>query len=61
MEQGIYEMVKDAIQSLGFPIFVAVFLLWRDAKKMDMLISVIQELKGAVEELRREIAKERSS
>jgi hypothetical protein len=49
MEQTIYEMIKDFISTLGFPIFVAVWMLWRDSKRMEKLTEVIKELKLAID------------
>lgn len=44
MELGVYELIKDFIGSLGFPIFVAVYLLWRMEKLLKDLKKTIDEL-----------------
>lgn len=51
MEQSIYEMVKDFIGSVGFPIFVAVFLLVRLEPRFRELRDVLIELKELVSHL----------
>jgi len=48
-EPEIVNLVADLIARLGFPIFVAVWMLWRDQKRMDHLVSTLWELKKAIE------------
>jgi hypothetical protein len=51
MESQIYEMIKDLIQSLGFPIFVAVWFMWRDGKRMEKLTQAINDLQNMLEKV----------
>lgn len=45
--------VEHFIQSVGFPIFVACFLLWREWKQGKQMLEILTELKEAVEILTR--------
>lgn len=36
--------ILDAVKNVGFPIFVAVYLLWKIGKKMDRLSDRIDRL-----------------
>ncbi|MEM3554479.1 MAG: YvrJ family protein [Candidatus Micrarchaeaceae archaeon] len=36
-------LIQQLISSLGFPIFVAVYLLWREEKKLEKLEDIIQQ------------------
>lgn len=45
----IANIVADLIARLGFPIFVAVWMLWRDQQRIQQLTSTLWELKKAIE------------
>lgn len=40
--------LKDLVSTLGFPIFVAVWMMVRDAKMLDSLTRTLSELTNAV-------------
>lgn len=50
------ELIK-LISNVGFPIAVAVYLLIRSEKKMDILTESITKLTGAVDKLNKKIDK----
>lgn len=47
----LYALAKDFIASLGFPIFVACYLLIYHKKSLDRLTEAIQALKDSIEAL----------
>ena len=44
MESAVWELIKDGIASLGFPIFVAVYLLIHMKKTLKKLTDSIDNL-----------------
>lgn len=46
-----YEVIKDLISSLGFPIFVSVYLLWENRT----LTTTLTELKDALISLKEKL------
>lgn len=43
--------VGDLISTVGFPIFVAVFMLWKSSNDTKALTETVSELKNAITEL----------
>lgn len=40
--------IENLISNYAFPIAIAIYLLYRDSKKMDTLIDLVKEIKGVV-------------
>jgi len=51
MDTGWVDIMIKFISTLGFPIVVAVWLLWRDYKLTTKFIETMEGLKDAVEDL----------
>lgn len=45
------QVVQGFISSVGFPIFVAVWMLYKSSKDSDKMSESLQELKNAITEL----------
>ena len=45
------QVVQGFISSVGFPIFVAVWMLYKSSKDSDRMSESLQELKNAITEL----------
>lgn len=45
------QVVQGFISSVGFPIFVAVWMLYKSSKDSDKMSESVQELKNAITEL----------
>ena len=45
------QLVQGFISSVGFPIFVAVWMLYKSSKDADRMSEGLQELKNAITEL----------
>lgn len=45
------QVVQGFISSVGFPIFVAVWMLYKSSKDSDKMSESLQELKSAITEL----------
>lgn len=45
------QLVQGFISSVGFPIFVAVWMLYKSSKDADRMSESLQELKNAITEL----------
>lgn len=45
------QLVQGFISSVGFPIFVAVWMLYKSSKDSDKMSESLQELKNAITEL----------
>ena len=45
------QLVQGFISSVGFPIFVAVWMLYKSSKDSDRMSESLQELKNAITEL----------
>lgn len=43
--------IGDLISTVGFPIFVAVFMLWKSSNDTKALTETVSELKNAITEL----------
>lgn len=43
--------IGDLISTIGFPIFVAVFMLWKSSNDTKALTETVSELKNAITEL----------
>jgi len=43
------DTITKLISQVGFPIFVAVWLLWRDKEKMDKLTAVMERIATLIE------------
>jgi len=52
MDQTIVDLVIKLISTVGFPIFVAVWLLWRSDRKEERTQEILQEIKLAIQELK---------
>ena len=55
-----FEEAIQIVSTLGFPIFVAIWLLWREDKRQKQFIEVQKELTKAMNELRVEVAMNRT-
>lgn len=44
MEQGLLEGLINIINTVGFPIFVAIWFMYRSDKRQDKLIDLVQEM-----------------
>lgn len=51
MDQTFIDLVIKAVSSLGFPIFVAIWLLVRTDKLLSENTKVLQDLKTVIEKL----------
>ena len=47
----VTQLVQGFISSVGFPIFVAVWMLYKSSKDSDKMSESLQELKNAITEL----------
>ena len=54
-----FEEAIQIVSTLGFPIFVAIWLLWREDKRQKEFIEVQRELTKAMNELKIEVAMNR--
>lgn len=52
------QVVSQLIGQLGFPIFVAVFMLVKQSKDTENMTSVLKELQGTIQTLANKIDKE---
>lgn len=52
------QVVQNLISSVGFPIFVAVWMLYKSSKDSEALKDTVSELKNAITELTALIQKE---
>ncbi|MBT9145232.1 MAG: hypothetical protein DDT42_01102 [candidate division WS2 bacterium] len=50
-------VIIDLIQSVGFPIFVVIWLLMRSESRDEKMIEALNELKGVVQEYHRYLDK----
>ena len=54
-----FEEAIQIVSTLGFPIFVAIWLLWREDKRQKEFIKIHQEIVKAMNELKTEVAMNR--
>ena len=54
-----FEEAIQIVSTLGFPIFVAIWLLWREDKRQKQFIDVQKELIQTMNELKAEVAMNR--
>lgn len=52
------QTVSQLVGQLGFPIFVAVFMLVKQSKDTEQMTSVLKELQGTIQSLANKIDKE---
>ena len=55
-----FEEAIQIVSTLGFPIFVALWLLWREDKRQKEFIEVQRELINTMNELKTEVVMNRS-
>ena len=55
-----FEEAIQIVSTLGFPIFVAIWLLWREDKRQKELINTQKELIQTMNELKAEVAMNRA-
>lgn len=55
-----FEEAIQIVSTLGFPIFVAIWLLWREDKRQKEFIEVQRELINTMNELKTEVVMNRS-
>lgn len=51
MDAQVAQVAQGFISSVGFPIFVAVWMLYKSSKDSDKMSESLQELKNAITEL----------
>lgn len=55
-ESNIFEMVISTISQVGFPIAVSVFLIWKDYKVSETVLTALTDFKATLVRLDNHIA-----
>lgn len=57
MEQTVFEMVISTISQVGFPIAISIFLIWKDYKVSETVLTALTDFKATLLNLNENIEK----
>lgn len=57
MEQSIFEMIISTISQVGFPIAISIFLIWKDYKVSETVLTALTDFKATLLNLNENIEK----
>lgn len=57
MEQTVFEMIISTISQVGFPIAISIFLIWKDYKVSETVLTALTDFKATLLNLNENIEK----